>query len=96
MSSFRSGERDPALGFALGSHRGDDNRIAVADRGALIGLARKPACERRVALILSTYLGKAYQMAHAVGLDALASVDAIVADLAEAGYKVSRPTDLPR
>lgn len=99
VSSFKeAGERDPALGFAPYSHRGDDNRIAaVADRVARwIGLARKPACERRVALILSTYPGKAYQMAHAVGLDALASVDAIVADLAEAGYKVSRPTDLAR
>jgi hypothetical protein len=42
-----------------------------------------------VALVLSTYPGKAHQMAHAVGLDALASAEAMLADLADAGYRAA-------
>ena len=38
--------------------------------------------------MLSTYPGKPWQMAHAVGLDALASAEAILGDLGEAGYAV--------
>ena len=51
-------------------------------------LGQSDAQMRRVALVLSTYPGKDYQMAHAVGLDALASAEAILADLAQAGYDV--------
>ncbi|MET0377160.1 MAG: cobaltochelatase subunit CobN, partial [Rhizorhabdus sp.] len=45
--------------------------------------------DHRLAIILSTYPGKAYQMAHAVGLDALASTQAILADLTDAGYAIA-------
>ncbi|AYJ85047.1 cobaltochelatase subunit CobN (plasmid) [Sphingomonas paeninsulae] len=97
VASFKeAGERDPALAFVRKVHRADPDRIeAITARVAgWVALARKPACERRVALILSTYPGKAYQMAHAVGLDALASAEAILADMADAGYATSCQTDL--
>lgn len=89
VASFKeAGTRDPALGFARTIHRADAGRVgAITARVAgWIALAQTPVAERRVALVLSTYPGKTYQMAHAVGLDALASAEAILADLAEAGY----------
>ncbi|MFP5431943.1 MAG: cobaltochelatase subunit CobN, partial [Alphaproteobacteria bacterium] len=97
VASFKeAGARDPALGFARTVHRADPDRIeAITARVAgWIALSQRPVADRRVALILSTYPGKAYQMAHAVGLDALASAEATLADLAEAGYATDGQTDL--
>ena len=83
--------RDPDLQFSRFAHRADSARIAaVADRVAgWHRLAATPVTERRIALILSTYPGKAHQLAHAVGLDALASAEAILGDLNTAGYATS-------
>ncbi len=91
VASFKQAAvRDPDLQFARSAHRAEPARIAaIAARIARwVRLARTCAERRRVALILSTYPGKAHLMAHAVGLDALASADAILADLAAAGYAV--------
>jgi cobaltochelatase CobN len=44
-----------------------------------------------VALVLSTYPGKDWNMGHAVGLDPLQSVEAVLDDLAAEGYGVSAP-----
>ncbi|MBD8734691.1 cobaltochelatase subunit CobN [Sphingomonas sp. CFBP 13706] len=89
VASFKEdGVRDDALGYARREHRADPERIAaiVARVTAWVRLAERPVAEQRPAVVLSTYPGKDYQMAHAVGLDALASADAIVEDLAAAGY----------
>ncbi|MEO1363972.1 MAG: cobaltochelatase subunit CobN, partial [Pseudomonadota bacterium] len=69
-------------------HAADAARVdAVADRvKAWTDLAATPGQDRALALVLSTYPGKAWNMAHAVGLDPLASSDAILHDLADAGY----------
>jgi cobaltochelatase CobN len=48
-----------------------------------------PAAEKRLAVILSSYPGRPHQIAHAVGLDALASVEALLADLGSAGYRAA-------
>ncbi|MFX8312652.1 cobaltochelatase subunit CobN, partial [Acinetobacter baumannii] len=72
VASFKeAGTRDPALEFSRSVHRADPQRIEaiVARVVGWIALARKPRGDRRVALVVSTYPGKAYQMAHAVGLD---------------------------
>ncbi|WP_407148958.1 cobaltochelatase subunit CobN [Bradyrhizobium sp. ORS 86] len=87
--SFKSpGERDPDLQFARLAHRPDEERVAaVALRvAAWHRLATKPAREKRLALVLSNYPGRPHQIAHAVGLDALASVDVLLSDLAAAGF----------
>ena len=87
--SFKSpGKRDPDLQFSRFAHRADAGRIAavVARVQAWHSLAIAPAGERKLAVILSTYPGRAHQMAHAVGLDALASTEVLLADLAVAGY----------
>ncbi|MEO0654533.1 MAG: cobaltochelatase subunit CobN, partial [Pseudomonadota bacterium] len=89
VASFKEpGQRDPYLEFERYSHAPEADRVAaIADRvAAWHRLAAKPIQERRVALVLSTYPGRDWNMAHAVGLDAIASAEGILKDLAEAGY----------
>ncbi len=89
--SFKEpGTLDPQLQFSRYAHTADHNRIAavVARVAGWLDLAAKPASARRVALVLSTYPGKDWNMGHAVGLDAPASARAILSDLTEAGYDV--------
>ncbi len=96
--SFKSpGRRDPDLQFSRFTHRADARRVqAIVDRvAAWHRLAATPCFERRIAVVLSTYPGRADQMAHAVGLDALASTEAILADLAVDGYAVNGGAPLP-
>ncbi|MCA3447203.1 MAG: cobaltochelatase subunit CobN [Rhodobacter sp.] len=90
VASFKEpGTADAALQFARFAHRADAARVcAIADRVAgWVRLGATAVADKRVALVLSTYPGKAHQMAHAVGLDALASAEAMLADLADAGYR---------
>ena len=89
--SFKAPEkRDPHLQFSRFSHRANAARIrAVVDRVAgWHRLATTPAPDRKLALVLSTYPGRADQIAHAVGLDALASTEDMLLTLAAAGYAV--------
>jgi cobaltochelatase CobN len=89
--SFKSpGERDVDLQFAHLAHRPDDERIGsvVARVAAWRRLATRPASEKRVAIVLSSYPGRPHQVAHAIGLDALASVEALLSDLKANGFDV--------
>jgi cobaltochelatase CobN len=89
--SFKSAlERDPDLQFSHLAHRADDERVeAVAARvAAWRRLSQTPAGEKQLAIVLSNYPGRPHQIAHAVGLDALASVEALVSDLADTGFDV--------
>lgn len=90
--SFKSAaERDLDLQFSHLAHRAEEERVkAVAARvAAWRRLAERPTAEKRVAIVLSNYPGRPHQIAHAVGLDALASVEALMSDLAEAGFDVA-------
>jgi cobaltochelatase CobN len=86
VASFKSSdERDPQLEIALARHRPRTERIAaIADKVAAWRHLAMAGDDRRVALVLSTYPGRADQMAHAVGLDALASAEAMLEMLGEA------------
>ena len=89
VSSFKEPQpRDDNLQFSRYAHKADIERTnAVADKvKAWTSLAATPAAHRQLALVLSTYPGKDWNMAHAVGLDALASAEAILSDLATAGH----------
>ncbi|WP_213289028.1 cobaltochelatase subunit CobN [Bradyrhizobium sp. sGM-13] len=89
--SFKSPEEsDPDLQFAHVAHRADDERVcAVVERvAAWHRLANRPAGEKRLAMVLSNYPGRPHQIAHAVGLDALASVETLLSDLGAAGFDV--------
>ncbi|WP_170402086.1 cobaltochelatase subunit CobN [Ruegeria arenilitoris] len=89
VASFKEpGRRDPHLEYSRFAHRPEPDRIAaIVDRAmAWVDLAEKPKAQQVPALVLSTYPGKDWQMAHAVGLDALASAEAILSDLQGAGY----------
>ncbi|WP_431298260.1 cobaltochelatase subunit CobN [Tabrizicola sp. BL-A-41-H6] len=96
--SFKSpGKRDPDLQFSRFGHRAEAGRIAaVVERvRAWHSLASTPAADRRLAVVLSTYPGRAHQMAHAVGLDALASTEALLSTLAADGYDAPAGASLP-
>ncbi|WJR76643.1 cobaltochelatase subunit CobN [Bradyrhizobium sp. NP1] len=89
--SFKSAEaRDADLQFARLAHQPDEERVqaAVERIATWHRLADKPACDKTVAIVLSTYPGRPHQIAHAVGLDALASVEALISDLDAAGFDV--------
>jgi cobaltochelatase CobN len=91
VASFKVAERrDPDLEYSRFSHRTDTGRVdAVLDRvTAWHHLATKPTSARKLALVLSTYPGRSWQMAHAVGLDALASTEDLLTQLDGAGYDV--------
>jgi cobaltochelatase CobN len=87
--SFKSpGRRDPDLQFSRFAHRADPARVqAVVDRVCgWLRLAAAPMAARKLAVVLSTYPGRPDQIAHAVGLDALASTEAMLSTLAAGGY----------
>jgi len=89
--SFKSaGERDFDLQFAHWSHRADEERVnaAVARIARWHALATKPTQDKRLAIVLSSYPGRPHQIAHAVGLDALASVEALLPELDAVGIDV--------
>lgn len=97
VASFKDlAPRDPDLEFSRAAHRADPGRIAaIADRvTGWIRLADLPPRSLRPALVLSTYPGRGWNMAHAVGLDPLESARAILSDLRARGYDMAEaPTD---
>ncbi|NOD87911.1 MULTISPECIES: cobaltochelatase subunit CobN [unclassified Ruegeria] len=89
IASFKEpGKRDPHLEYSRFAHRAEAERIeAIIDRvSGWLHLNDKPKADQIPALVLSTYPGKDWQMAHAVGLDALASAEAMLCDLQNEGY----------
>ncbi|WP_435141482.1 cobaltochelatase subunit CobN [Pseudopelagicola sp. nBUS_19] len=96
VASFKEASaRDEELEFSQVAHQPHHARIrAIADQvQSWIKLARTPEAEKRLAFVLSTYPGRSWNMAHAVGLDPLASVEAMLADLATAGYKTGHDVE---
>jgi cobaltochelatase CobN len=98
VSHKSPGKRHPDLQFSRFAHRADAERIrAVVDRVThWHRLATTPAPDRQLAVVLSTYPGRAHQMAHAVGLDALASTEALLQTLATEGYRTTAGQPLPQ
>jgi cobaltochelatase CobN len=95
--SFKSPEmRDADLQFSRLAHGPDRERIGavVARVAAWHRLAEKRASDKKVAMVLSNYPGRPHQIAHAVGLDALASVEALLSDLGSACFDVGAISDL--
>ena len=78
-------ETDPALQFRLQRHSPDAGRIGAVVERVLnwCRLQARPPSTRRVALVLSTYPGREWRLAHAVGLDAMASAAAIARQLGQ-------------
>ncbi|KEP68158.1 cobalamin biosynthesis protein CobN [Thioclava dalianensis] len=97
VASFKQATaRDPDLEFSRQIHQPDPTRIAaIAARAAQWHRLRsQPSAQIRPALVLSTYPGRDDQIAHAVGLDALASSEAILSDLSAQGYDTQPLPDL--
>lgn len=93
-------EEQPGLSFRRVVHRPEPEGVALAaDRAvAWARLAATPRPERRIGIILSDYPGAdgGGQLGHAVGLDSLASLDAITVDLQDAGYEVAHTDSIGR
>lgn len=90
--SFKEpGKKDDALEYSRFAHRALPERIAaVADKvEGWVSLVKRPNADKRIACVLSTYPGKDWNMAHAVGLDPLASVEAILVDLQKPGFQTA-------
>ena len=97
VASFKQpGRKDPELEYSRFAHRADARRIAavVARVAAWHRLATTAPEEKRLAVVLSTYPGREWNLAHAVGLDALASTDALLNALAEEGHDTGTRPDL--
>jgi len=93
--SFKSsGKRDGALQYARFTHRPAPDRVAaVVAKVAAWHSLKRPAQD--FAVLLSTYPGRPDQMAHAVGLDTIASANALLEDLRSDGHDVAPVDDLP-
>ncbi|MFY0597709.1 MAG: cobaltochelatase subunit CobN [Cognatishimia sp.] len=92
VASFKEpGKKDPQLEYSRFGHRAHADRItAIADKVChWVRLNQTPAAEKRVAMVLSTYPGQDWNMAHAVGLDAIASAEAIAEDFSHEGLTVA-------
>lgn len=97
VASFKQPtKKDPDLEYARFAHRADAGRVdAIADRVAgWHRLSQLPNAEKRLGVVLSTYPGKTWQLAHAVGMDALASTEALIEGLAAEGYRLTPPDEL--
>ncbi|WP_293576930.1 cobaltochelatase subunit CobN [Phaeobacter sp.] len=97
LVSFKApGKKDPDLQFSRFAHRADPEQITAAiDRiEGWLTLARLPNRDKRLALVLSTYPGRDHNLAHAVGLDALASCTEILGELDAQGYDVVAQQDI--
>jgi len=91
VASFKEpGVREADLEFSRYAHTPVQERIeAIADRvAAWQRISVMPAQNKCVALVLSTYPGRDWNMAHAVGLDAIASAEAVLEDLKDAEYHI--------
>ncbi len=86
------------LAFTAFANRPEPDRIAaVAARvAAQVRLAATPREARRVAVLMPDYPGAPGRAGYAVGLDVPASVVALLADLAAAGYRVQAAPDTPK
>jgi len=97
--SFKSiGARDPDLQFSVASHQPEPERLdaAAARIASWHRLATLPARDKHLSIVLSSYPGRPHQIAHAVGLDALASTEALLGDLKDAGFDVETTHSLAR
>jgi len=88
--AFKTEENDPATGLATRRLVPDPEGVAALTNLAVgwIALARKPAADLRLALVMSDYPARGGRAGFAVGLDTPASVTAIRGLLAGAGYEV--------
>ncbi|MGE3307413.1 MAG: cobaltochelatase subunit CobN [Rhizobiaceae bacterium] len=98
ISFKQAGEPDAELGFSGQDNRPEADRVEQVARraAALVRLARTPAAERKVTIILPDYPGAEGRTGYAVGLDVPESVLAMLADLRGAGYHVEHMPETAR
>ena len=96
VASFKEKQKiDEAMQYATIGHKPDEQRIQViCDKIANWHRLQTTALSKqKPALILSTYPGRPWQIAHAVGLDAIASAKAILDDLGHTSNLIKEPLE---
>jgi len=88
--SFKAEAYDAATDSRVASYVpvADRVRFVAAQAAAWVRLGRKPARDRRIAIVLSNYPNRASRIGNAVGLDTMASAVALASAMQEAGYRV--------
>lgn len=97
VASFKEPtKRDSALEFSRVIHQPMEDRIGkiVKQIEAWCALGGKKPSRKKLGFVLSSYPGKPWQIAHAVGLDALASTEHLFKELTAQGYAMPKPRDL--
>jgi cobaltochelatase CobN len=81
---------DEATECRIAAYRAEGSRVAFAARlaAAWARLGRKPAAERRVAIVLANYPNRDGRLANGVGLDTPESVAGMLTEMRAAGYRV--------
>jgi len=89
-------EKDSALQFSALRHDPDPLLIysVIQQMNAWRALAHKSNAAKKITAVLSVYPGKAWQMAHAVGMDPLQSMEGMIEALRAQGYHILPPEDL--
>ncbi len=89
---------DDATECRIATYRAEGTRVAFCAQlaAAWARLARTPAADRHVAIVLANYPNRDGRLANGVGLDTPASVMAMLHRMADAGYGVADlPPDAP-
>ena len=96
VASFKEKDKtNEAMQYAAIGHQPDEQRIhAICNKITNWHRLQTTALtEQKPALILSTYPGRPWQMAHAVGLDAIESAKAILEDLGHTSKSLKEPME---
>jgi len=98
--SFKSENNiDKDLQFSITRHKAEKPLIKKTIKKVVnwSNLSTKLNSEKTVAIILSSYPGREYQLAHAIGLDTIKSTENVIDFLSKEGFKCgSRETLLPK
>ena len=92
--SFKSEQAiDPALQFPISKHKVEKtfSKKIINKVEKWHALRSKKNEEKRIAIVLSSYPGRDFQLAHALGLDTIKSTKHILGFLGDNGFKFSDP-----
>ena len=95
--SFKSENKiDKDLQFSITSHKTEKHLVKKTIKKVInwSNLSMNSNSEKTVAIILSSYPGREYQLAHAIGLDTVKSTEKLINFLCKEGFKEDLKGDL--
>ena len=88
--SFKSENKiDKDLQFSITSHKAEKHLMEKTIRKVInwSNLSMNSNSEKKIAIILSSYPGREYQLAHAIGLDTIKSTEKLINFLCKEGFQ---------